>query len=137
MVMFVCYVLRLIADEEARAEASSSSSSSEEEGSDEGRFEGSDEDSDTANSSRYHRTRRRPADLMRDARELFRWQGRQKELAKALWDAVGRVVEGRVGSRLLDDPGDYGLVVGRDRAIGGVFIKQPTANSTFYDTAHS
>lgn len=70
-VKFVCYFLRIIADEESRAESSSDSSEDE-----------------TISSSSSDKSRRRKPDLLKDARELFPWQGRQKELAWNLWQVL-------------------------------------------------
>jgi hypothetical protein len=93
IVKFVCYFLRILADEESRIAtlyqeaASEDGSASTDSGMDSG--PGSDV------SSRSHRLRSRrarqkqPADMMKDARELFCWQGAQKELAIRLWDQLG------------------------------------------------
>ena len=97
MVKFVCYFLRIVADEEARMAQDSSSEAESEPTEDEDEDEDEDEVEDSCSSSqsggnRSHSRSRRHAqagrrketDLMKDARELFCWKGRQKELAVAL-----------------------------------------------------
>jgi hypothetical protein len=93
IVMFVCYFLRIIANEEARAASGSSDDDDD---------DVSSGDSDTSESSiRYNevsssdsgsdrrRSRHgRKPDVFKDARELFPRKGSQKELAKELWIAL-------------------------------------------------
>jgi hypothetical protein len=114
MVRFVCYFLRIVADEQSRM---ARSGGSEDGGSDIGSEQADDEDvldngssgtgstgsnsdSDGDSDRNSRRCRRRgrmkETDLMKDARELFNWKGTQKELAVALWE-------------MLDDEDDDGL----------------------------
>ena len=96
-VKFVCYFLRIIADEQMRAvkgggESSDTSDDGETGGSSNGSDSESSDSSDTDSDGEAgdctvdaeNRARREP-DRMKDARELFRWHGRQKELAEQLW----------------------------------------------------
>ena len=75
MVKFVCYVLRFVADAEARLNVQSGSSSSEDSDEDEYGVEGDNKegDSDDSRAVRHqgscHRVEKK--DLMKDARELF------------------------------------------------------------------
>ena len=91
-VMFVCYVLRLVEDEERRAadtardefgeqcSDTSSVTSSEDESGDEPTVEG---------------------DPLKGARALFPWRGRQKELARTMWSALDGADEGVQKATLL------------------------------------
>jgi len=127
MVMFVCYFLRIIANEEARAAGGDDTSSGDSDASssdtndDESSSETSNSSDDSSRSGRRKQRRREP-DLFKDARELFPWQGRQKELAKELWiELDGRDELAQVQSLVLvlasfifrgtgDDPFSSGLV---------------------------
>ena len=115
MVRFVCYFLRIIADEEARAERSGDDEESAE--------ESSEEDSDVSGSSissrrsRRHYGAGRKPDLMKDARELFLWQGRQKERAEELWDVLDRQDEAAQVEALLQ--------------VLASFIFEPTGDKPF------
>ena len=97
MVRFVCFYLRVLADEEQRIaqlrqqqavaanpdsieETSSEADSEEDE-------EGSEADSDSARPRRRTRSQKQP-DMMKDARELFAWTDEQKSCAIKLWDAL-------------------------------------------------
>ena len=92
MVRFVCYMLRIVADEEARMARGSEGEQTDEDGSDScsSRSGSAGSDSDRVSDRRPHRQhrRRRAPDMMKDARELFDWQGRQKALAEVLWEAL-------------------------------------------------
>ena len=109
MVKFVCYALRFVADAEARlaAQEGGGEGSDEDDEVDKGNENGSDgeEESDsdsTANNDdddddddfpdddgsrppNNPSSSRKETDLMKDARELFRWTVEQKELVVALW----------------------------------------------------
>jgi len=107
-VKFVCYFLRIIADEQRRAvgsggdgrntsddsETGSDSETSESEYSSESEYGSDSEDDGEAGAgspakgggAKASSTRsRREQDRMKDARELFHWHGRQRELAEHLW----------------------------------------------------
>jgi hypothetical protein len=108
IIMFTCYVLRIIADEEIVVTSDNDSDTSD------------DESTDGSESS--GRIRSTQLDILKDARELFRWQGRQKELAKKLWDTLNGSNEKLQIATLLqlltsfifegtgDDPFNSGLV---------------------------
>lgn len=86
IVKFVCYFLRILADEEARTAQSRSNEDSN---------TSSDGDSDSGTTSESEctsssRSSRQHTDFMKDARELFCWKGRQKVLAMELWEALDR-----------------------------------------------
>ena len=99
MVRFVCFYLRVLADEEQRIvrfreqqnEAayaeSRSASGSEEDSEEDDDGEGSEATSD---SPRPRRTTRNPTqlDMAKDARELFTWTDKQKSCGIKLWDAL-------------------------------------------------
>jgi superfamily II DNA helicase RecQ len=103
MVMFVCYFLRILADEEARAVESSEESS---------------EESSADSESEYSSNKRlRSPDVMKDARELFRWRGRQKELAQELWLAL--------------DGDDENAQMGALLKVLAAFIFEPVNSSVF------
>jgi hypothetical protein len=92
MVKFVCYFLRILADEERRI-ATLSQDAASEDGSvstDSGIDSGADSDRPAGGRVRS----KPPADMMKDARELFCWQGSQKELAIRLWDRLDDGDEG-------------------------------------------
>lgn len=123
MVMFVCYFLRIIGNEEARAVGGSDDD--DETGSeDSDAAEGSTCDDEAGSSSvgNSSNRRRRKPDLFKDARELFPWQGRQKELAKELWSSLdGQDEDAQIQALLLalasfifegtgDDPFSSGLI---------------------------
>ncbi|KAL5372453.1 hypothetical protein PMIN06_012138 [Paraphaeosphaeria minitans] len=83
LVIFVCYVLRIIADEEAGGGRSSSKNEDSEDSDDTAHSDSSEE------GSQAHPSRQRAkVDLIKDARELFRWQGQQKALASMLWQML-------------------------------------------------
>jgi superfamily II DNA helicase RecQ len=97
IVKFVCFYLRVLADEEQRiirfrqqqdpaadCESEQTSSSEADSGNDE---EGSEADDDSPRPRRRTRRQTQP-DLMKDARELFTWTGDQKSWAIKLWDAL-------------------------------------------------
>jgi hypothetical protein len=75
IVMFVCYIMRLVEDEEAQSFDLSDS-------------DDSDDDDDSDESSEDSEEEERKPDLFKDARELFPWQGRQKDLARGLWASL-------------------------------------------------
>jgi superfamily II DNA or RNA helicase len=109
-VKFVCYFLRIIADEERRAESSSDSSEDE------------TISSSSSSSSSSDQSRSRMPDLLKDAREIFPWQGRQKELGENLWqvldendektavNALLQVLASFVLTKTGDDPFSSGLI---------------------------
>jgi hypothetical protein len=68
MVRFVCYLLRIVADEEAKA---AQDSSSEDSSSDSGSSSSEDDPSDSSQSPQHQRSIRKEKDRMKDARELF------------------------------------------------------------------
>lgn len=84
--MFVCYVLRIIANEETRAASSDNNTSSGDSDTEEDGTSADGASSDDCNNNRSRR--RRKPDCFKDARELFPWQGRQKGLAQELWAAL-------------------------------------------------
>jgi hypothetical protein len=96
MVKFVCYALRFVADAEARMIAQESSDEVSDEDEDEGEANtdsGDDNeerfsDSDDDQPANHQGSSREEKDLMKDARELFRWTRRQKELVVALWEML-------------------------------------------------
>jgi superfamily II DNA helicase RecQ len=124
MVMFVCYFLRIIANEEARAGSSSNSDTSitDENTSDSSTSNGEGSSDDSSRRRRRRNRRRRERDLFKDARKLFPWQGRQKELAEELWLALDSGDEDKQMQALLlalasfifkgtgDDPFSSGLI---------------------------
>ena len=95
---FVCFYLRVLADEEQRImqfrqqQGSTADSESEEASSSEADSGDNEEGSeaDDSDSMRPRRRTRRKAqpDLMRDTRELFTWTNDQKSRAVKLWDAL-------------------------------------------------
>lgn len=133
MVMFVCYLLRIVADEEQRAigrEDDGSGSGSEDDDDDD---DCSGESSTSEAVGRSHR--RREPDLFKDARELFPWKGGQKALARELWaaldgesenrqlDALLRVLSSFIFESTGDNPFSSGLVhflavLGIDKDMG-------------------
>ena len=85
-VKFVCYFLRIIADEQMRAVGGRGGRSDTSDDSEAGGSSDSDSDSETGNRNvNTENKARREQDRMKDARKLFRWHGRQKELAEQLW----------------------------------------------------
>ncbi|KAL1640737.1 hypothetical protein SLS61_010232, partial [Didymella pomorum] len=105
MVRFVCFYLRVLADEEQRivrfreqqnaaAHADCrSASGSEEDSEEDDNGEGSEADSDSPRPRRTTRTtrttRNQPQlDMAKDARELFTWTDEQKSCGIKLWDAL-------------------------------------------------
>ncbi|KAJ4329600.1 hypothetical protein N0V87_010726, partial [Didymella glomerata] len=105
MVRFVCFYLRVLADEEQRivrfreqrnaaAHADCRSASGSEEDSEEGdNGEGSEADSDSPRSRRTTRTTRTTRnqtqlDMVTDAHELSKWTDEQKSCGIKLWDAL-------------------------------------------------
>jgi hypothetical protein len=95
MVKFVCYALRFVADAEARMIAQESSGGisdeiSDEDDDDDDTSSGDEDDDDISDSddnrpANQQGSSRKEKDMMKDARELFRWTIRQKELVEALW----------------------------------------------------
>jgi hypothetical protein len=81
-IKFVCYILRIIADEQKRAGSESVNSNSS--GSQTSSSDSSDSETGNSNTSTENRARHE-RDHMKDTRELFHWHGRQKELAEQLW----------------------------------------------------
>lgn len=112
IVMFVCYFLRIIANEERR-EAESSDDSSDESTND-STDDSSSKYSDSNDSAVQERSR---TDIMKDARELFSWRGRQKELATVLWVAL--------------DGGDDDAQLDALLAVLAAFIFEPVVGSIF------
>jgi superfamily II DNA helicase RecQ len=97
IVKFVCFYLRIIADEEGRILSSQQEQSAEHSDSesetlslDEDSFEERDIDSDGSILPRRPRKQRKTTlqDPMKDARELFTWTLEQKTLAIRLWDVL-------------------------------------------------
>jgi superfamily II DNA helicase RecQ len=104
MVRFVCFYLRIIADEERQVDrylaqrdgavdADADSASDEEAGTEseynDSDIEGTvDSNNDVVVPQRQPRSAV-PADKMKDARELFRWKDNQKALARQLWLSLG------------------------------------------------
>ena len=90
IVKFVCYALRFVADAEARMIAHESSGEVSDEDEGEGDTDSGDDnedgfsDSDDDQPANHQGSSREERDLMKDARELFRWTSRQKELVVAL-----------------------------------------------------
>jgi hypothetical protein len=113
--MFVCYFLRLATDEEKEAAAWPGDETSSDEAGSSGGGDGSSSDESNKEGGRGR-------DLLKDARVLFRWQGRQRELARRLWDALDEGDEEAEAEALLrvlasfifegtgDDPFSSGLV---------------------------
>ena len=100
IVRFVCFYLRIIADEERRVDDflsqqsgvdDSSDRASSEESSTESEYDDSDKDNKAGSTDNDSiapaRTPRKntQVDKLKDARELFRWKGDQKALAMQLW----------------------------------------------------
>lgn len=130
MVMFVCYLLRIIADEEARggdnrADISSSSEvsdTSDDESSSGSEYSDTSDGESSSGSSDGRNSRWKEQDLLKDARELFLWQGRQRELAKELWrvldsneedaqiEATLQVFESFIFESTGDNPFSSGLI---------------------------
>ena len=85
----MCYFLRIIANEEARilqgscGEDSNVDSEQPEEEEDEDLSDGYSSRS-SSSSNRHQGSRKKEVDIIKDARELFCWKGRQKELVIAL-----------------------------------------------------
>jgi hypothetical protein len=103
MVRFVCFYLRLIADEEARVDAylpqrdlviDSSEESSGEHAGTESQYDDSDKDNDADSNDndsvvpQRRLCRKVQTDKMKDVRELFSWKKDQKALARELWLAL-------------------------------------------------
>ena len=98
MIWFVCYYLRIVANDERRVEQycsqqasqqqewseESSSSSSSSEGSE---YEADSNDEESPVPGRRPRPKK-TADVGKDSRELFVWKGDQKHLALTLWFAL-------------------------------------------------
>jgi superfamily II DNA helicase RecQ len=106
IVKFVCYFLRVLADEERRIaqfRRGSVDDSDAAEDSDTDSFGSGRSGSEAGSNScpRRQERRRREADLMKDARELFCWQGEQKGLAITLWDMLdGADMEAQINALL-------------------------------------
>jgi hypothetical protein len=106
MVKFVCYLLRILADEERRIAQFRQGSVDDSDAADESDTtssgssrSGSEADSDSR--PRRPTRRKKEPDFMKDARELFCWQGEQKGLAITLWDMLdGADTEAQVDALL-------------------------------------
>jgi hypothetical protein len=87
MVRFVCFYLRIIADEERRVDEFLSQGSQLVDSGDEESSEDSSTESEYNDSIAPPRTPRKntQVDKLKDARELFTWKGDQKALAMQLW----------------------------------------------------
>ncbi|CAO2655088.1 Nn.00g101520.m01.CDS01, partial [Neocucurbitaria sp. VM-36] len=96
IVKFVCYYLRIVADEELRIERAAQLVDSESDGelssvADEPESEYEDDEDEEEDGSPQPRRRPRTQpqkDMMKDARELFCWKDSQKTLAIQLWLAL-------------------------------------------------
>jgi hypothetical protein len=89
MVKFICYALRFVADAEARMIAQESSgevSNKDDTSSGDDKTDVSDNDNNRPADNQGSSLKEK--DMMKDARELFRWTGRQKELVVALWEML-------------------------------------------------
>ena len=101
MVKFVCYALRFVADAEARVAAQEGGDECSDEDNDKGDEDGLEEeeeeendddfsDADGSQPANVPSSGQREKDLMKDARELFRWTVEQKELVVTLWEVLDR-----------------------------------------------
>ncbi|CAN9156920.1 unnamed protein product [Alternaria alternata] len=107
MVKFVCYALRFVADAEARMAAQEGgdecSDEDDDDDDDEGDEDGLEEeeeeeeendddfsDADSSRPANVPSSGQREKDLIKDARELFRWTVEQKELVVTLWEVLDR-----------------------------------------------
>lgn len=117
IVMFVCYFLRVIADEEARDHACSSSGRNSDNHDDADSDNSDDDRSSGGEYSTNGSYQKETPDFMKDARELFPWQGRQRELAMALW----LTLDGR----------DEGAHVDALLAVLAAFIFEPIVHTVF------
>jgi len=135
MIRFVCFYLRIIADEERRVEeyvAERDQAVDAGTASDEDAGTGSDySDSDiegtiSSNDNDSVVPQRQPrrivqADKMKDARELFKWKDNQKALAMQLWLALGNGDAAAQTSALLDSLASFILTgYGSDEFSSGL-----------------
>ncbi|KAF9729764.1 hypothetical protein PMIN01_12628 [Paraphaeosphaeria minitans] len=88
IVMFVCYVLRIVAAEEADKESEDTESSEGSSTDDSSDGDGSSSDCSDESPPEAHTGRRVKVDPMKDAREMFPWKEDQKLLATMLWEAL-------------------------------------------------
>lgn len=128
LVMFTCYFLRILADDEARAEdaveedsddsSTSSTSRTSSSASSTSRTSGSASSTTSSSSTSITgRGRERRLDTMKDARELFCWQGRQKALATTFWHTL--------------DSSDYAAQADALLKVLASFIFEPTSDQPF------
>jgi len=111
IVMFICFVLRLIEDDEKQQSDSENESESDPDTVSSSSASGTYNDKATAN------------DAFKDARELFPWKGRQKECARGLWrlldradgnhlqEAVLELMESFIFITTGNDPFSSGLII--------------------------
>ncbi|RYP28637.1 hypothetical protein DL767_007119 [Monosporascus sp. MG133] len=92
IVKFVCYFLRVLANEERRIAQmrrrtvdDSDSDAAEDSDTDSSGSSSTGSEADSDSRPRRQARRKKEPDLMKDARELFCWQGGQKGLAITLW----------------------------------------------------
>lgn len=125
LMSFVCFYLRVLADEEQRilrvarkqtrpslqlADSSEESEESEESEQDSSIDKDSEEESDAPRPWRTQRTKRSSEgamDKMRDARDLFTWTERQKRCAISLWDLLDTGDRGAQMEALLESIGSF------------------------------
>ncbi|KAL5396423.1 hypothetical protein PMIN03_012962 [Paraphaeosphaeria minitans] len=129
MVRFVCYYLRIVADEEEGRDSSSSSSDSDSdsEGTEDSEDDSSSDGSSASTDTRHPIHRRKKADPMKDARELFPWTDEQKTLAQALWACLAsEVVEDAQRERqmqmLLESITSFMLVTSGDKPFSNALV---------------
>ncbi|KAJ9634894.1 hypothetical protein H2199_008758 [Coniosporium tulheliwenetii] len=90
---FMCYCLRIIAVEEEAGEGDEAEET-DDEGDEDDEDEGTEDDNEEEEEDGSKR-------LPKDARRLFIWQGRQKELAKELWCSLDLDDEDTQAERML------------------------------------
>jgi superfamily II DNA helicase RecQ len=138
IVRFVCFYLRIVADEEMRVEeylsqrdwvVDSSEELRGEDTSTESEYEDSDNDNgadSTDNDSVVPQRRPRKkaqADKMKDARELFSWEDNQKALAIQLWLALDSGNRGAQMDILLDSLSSFVLTSYGNRALSSGLVQ--------------
>jgi hypothetical protein len=131
-IRFVCFYLRIIADEESRVDeflsqqsrvVDSSDEASSDDACTESEYINSDKDSTDDDSIAPPRTPRKTTqvDKMKDVRELFKWKDDQKALAMQLWLTLDNDDQASQRSALLDSLASFILTgYGHDELSSGL-----------------
>ncbi|KAK4947069.1 hypothetical protein LTR66_014220 [Elasticomyces elasticus] len=113
---FMCYCLRVVATDEGCGARSCGNNSVD------GSNEGTEEDEIDEEDQTEDEVDEECQDVMRDARELFPWHGKQKELARELWCALELEDEQTQVEKMLELSGSFIFQTVGDRPFSSALI---------------